>query len=449
MDTARDDDIREHLDRDVLGLLWVHPEERFSPLGDGVFSLGRDPCSDIYLLSSRASGHQASIQREGADYVLRDERSRNGTWHNGFAVHEARLVEGDVVRVGDDVAVVVELPPDVVRSAQLFVEPAPGIVIGPRSRSGWASAVEIACSDLPVVLEGPTGSGKEVYARALHASSGRSGPFVAQNCAALPEALVEAMLFGYTRGAFTGAAASSPGIFAAADAGTLFLDEVLELPLTQQAKLLRAVEERAVAPIGQCTVRPVDVRIITSAQRPLGASVADGSVRADLFARLSGATLKLTPLTERAEEAVPLFKRFFQAFGGETTRLRGSFVEAVCLADWPLNVRQLHRLAQAAAVRLAKEPSLTKNEFEQLAATLGTEIPNAASESSADAVCSPASCRPRRSEWLGRHQSEIAALRDALSLHFGNVSKAAKAVGISRQKAQRLLVAERERPLRN
>ena len=204
-----------------------------------------------------------------------------------------------------------------------------------------------AASDLPIVLEGETGTGKELAARALHRWSGRSGPLSAVNCAALPEGLAEGELFGYRRGAFTGADRASAGFFRGAQGGTLLLDEVSDLPLALQAKLLRVLEEREVQPLGEIHPVPIDVRVVVAGQQPLIEAVRAGRFRADLLARLDGLTVRLPPLRKRREDVLPLFSRLLEEIGqGRVPAMESDFAERLCMHDWPFNVRELVLLAK-------------------------------------------------------------------------------------------------------
>ena len=186
-----------------------------------------------------------------------------------------------------------------------FEEIGPGLWGGGALQAALAPLRQAAASDLPIVLEGETGCGKEVVTRTLHRWSGRSGPLVAVNCAALPEGLAEGELFGYRRGAFTGAERASVGYFRGADAGTLLLDEVSDLPLVLQAKLLRVLEERAVQPLGETRPVPIDVRVVVAGQQPLMEVMRAGRFRADLLARLDGLTVRLPPLRAVARMSSP------------------------------------------------------------------------------------------------------------------------------------------------
>jgi len=211
-------------------------------------------------------------------------------------------------------------------------------------------ARRVASSPVTVMINGPTGSGKEVLARHIHASSGRrNGPLVAVNCAALPEAMLEALLFGHERGAFTGAAGAAKGLFRAAEGGTLLLDEVTELPIGLQAKLLRALQEREVLPIGATMPQKIDVRIIAAANRDLVAEVSAGRFRADLYYRLAVFPLTTTALVTRPADIVPLAAALWLKFGGQAWPTPAA-LEALEGHSWPGNVRELANVLQRALV---------------------------------------------------------------------------------------------------
>lgn len=226
------------------------------------------------------------------------------------------------------------------------------IAVDPESLSVLALAERLAASEIPVLINGPTGTGKEVLSRFIHARSPRrDGPFVAVNCAAMPETMLEAMLFGHQKGAFTGATGASEGFFRAADGGTLLLDEIAEMPLPLQAKLLRALQEGEVVPIGATKPVKVDVRIIACANRDLPLEVQEGRFRADLYYRLNVFPLALRPLRERIEDIAPL------AFA-LVLRHAPQGVAAPWLSDgalamlrhhgWPGNVRELENVVRRA-----------------------------------------------------------------------------------------------------
>jgi two-component system response regulator FlrC len=243
---------------------------------------------------------------------------------------------------------------DAALAALLACAARPGapIAADPESLSVLALAERLAASNIPVLIGGPTGTGKEVLSRFIHERSTRAaGPFVAVNCAAMPEAMLEAMLFGHTKGAFTGATQAHDGFFRAADGGTLLLDEIAEMPLSLQAKLLRALQEGEVVPIGSTKPVPVDVRIIACVNRDLPTEVAEGRFRPDLYYRLNVFPLALRPLRERAEDIAPLAFALMMRHTPAGTPL--SWISDAALAmlklhGWPGNVRELENVMRRA-----------------------------------------------------------------------------------------------------
>jgi DNA-binding NtrC family response regulator len=212
----------------------------------------------------------------------------------------------------------------------------------------------IGHASIPVLLLGETGSGKEVVAEWVHGCSKRAGrPFLRINCAGLTEAVVESELFGHERGAFTGATQAHRGLFEAADGGTLLLDELAELPLRTQAKLLRVLEAGEFTRLGSNQTRRVSVRFIAATHRPLPELVASGAFRSDLYYRLNGARLEIPPLRERRQEIVPLAQYFLQrlvgASGAPHARLHPSAEHALLGHHWPGNVRELRNVVEYAA----------------------------------------------------------------------------------------------------
>jgi DNA-binding NtrC family response regulator len=228
-----------------------------------------------------------------------------------------------------------------------------------------ALAERVAPSDLPVLLLGETGTGKELLARHLHARSGRSGPLVAVNCAALPPELVEATLFGHRRGAFTGATEDAPGLFLQAQGGTLFLDEVAELTLAHQAKLLRALDSGEVLPVGSARHVRSDARVVAATNAELPARIADGRFRADLYARLAGAVVRLPPLRARRGDILGLAERFLAPPPpGPERRLSAQAAERLLLHPWPRNVRELQAAMRSLGLRLGERLEVRRADVE-------------------------------------------------------------------------------------
>ncbi len=209
----------------------------------------------------------------------------------------------------------------------------------------------VAASDASVLIRGESGTGKEVLARAIHLASPRArGPFVAINCGAIPEQLLESELFGHVKGAFTGAGNTRAGLFQAANGGTLFLDEIGDMPLALQVKLLRVLQERAVRPVGATQTQPVDVRLLSATHRDLDAAMAQGQFREDLYYRLDVVSLTLPKLEERREDIPPLAAHFVQQVAAKYGKALHGFapdaLEALATAAWPGNVRQLYNVVE-------------------------------------------------------------------------------------------------------
>ncbi|OYW47582.1 MAG: sigma-54-dependent Fis family transcriptional regulator [Novosphingobium sp. 28-62-57] len=230
-------------------------------------------------------------------------------------------------------------------------KPGAPIAADPESLSVLALAERIAATDIPVLINGPTGTGKEVLSRFIHERSARAGkPFIAINCAAMPEAMLEALLFGHQKGAFTGANAASEGFFRAADGGTLLLDEIAEMPLPLQAKLLRALQESEVVPLGATQPIKVDVRVIACANRDLPLEVEEGRFRADLFYRLNVFPLALRPLNERPADIAPLAFAMVLRHAAQSPWISDEALAMLKGHSWPGNVRELENVVRRALV---------------------------------------------------------------------------------------------------
>jgi two-component system response regulator GlrR len=220
-----------------------------------------------------------------------------------------------------------------------------------RMAEALAEAQMVARSDASVLLRGESGTGKELLAQAIHQASARANkPFIAVNCGAIPEALLESELFGHVKGAFTDAVSSHKGLFQAADGGTLLLDEIGDMPPALQVKLLRVLQEREVRPVGASQSIPVDVRIISATHRDLDAAMAAGEFRADLYYRLNVVTLTLPPLSERRED-IPLLANHFlhqlaKKYGKRLSGFAPEALKALTTAAWPGNVRQLYNVVE-------------------------------------------------------------------------------------------------------
>jgi transcriptional regulator of acetoin/glycerol metabolism len=406
---------------------WVYPQALTTKLA-GRIVVGRDESCDVPLLGNEVSRRHAELRVDGPIVAVRDLESRNGVFVNAARVTDAPLTPGDVVRCGEWVGVIVVVDD----ASPSFSEIGPGWYGGSALRAAVEPAKKIA-PELPIIVQGETGTGKEGTARAIHAWSGRRGAFIAVNCAALPAELAEAELFGYRKGAFTGADQTSPGLFRAAEGGTLFLDEILDLPLALQAKLLRVLEERQVRALGETKTIAIDVKVVAATQEPLGSAVAAQKFRADLHARLDGLTIALPPLRSRREDIIPLFGEFLrQHAGGKPPALEPKLIEALCLYDWPLNVRELLLLTRRTLGLHGHEPTLRR-------AHLPERIWKAAAAAAGES--SPGSSSSGRLRRATSDEAEFEALVAALRNANGSVARAAEAIGISRARAYRLIAA--------
>ena len=396
---------------------WVFPEAVVTPF-HGRHVVGRDVSCDTILRGLEISRRHAEFRIEGLLLSVRDLDSRNGVFVNGVAHAEAPLAPGYVLRCGEWVGVVCAGS-----DTSGLREIAPDWFGGSTLAAVAESVRRVATTDLSIVVQGETGTGKEGMARAIHHWSCRPGPFVAVNCATLPVHLAEAELFGHRRGAFTGADNAGLGLFRAAHTGTIFLDELLDLPAVVQPKLLRVLEEREVLPLGETKPVAVDVRVVASSQESLSSAVASQRFRADLLARLDGLTVVLPPLRTRREDIAPLLGEFLrQHTGGRPPEIESKLVEALCVYDWPLNVRELLLFVRRTLSLHRHEKILLKR---NLPDQVRSWVPGEASSGLS-------SLRPKSARRRTDHEAEFEAIIDALRSHDGSVAKAAEAVGVSR-----------------
>jgi two-component system response regulator FlrC len=304
----------------------------------------------------------------------------------------------------------------------------------PESLALFALAERVAGADITVLINGPTGTGKEVLARTIHRSSPRAAkPFVAINCAALPETMLEAMLFGHQKGSFTGASGNGDGFFRAAEGGTLLLDEIAELPLGLQAKLLRVLQEREVVPIGATQAIPVDVRIVACANRDLAEEVAAGRFRADLYYRLSVFPLTTRPLAERPQDIPALAAAMILRHAGTRSVVPwpdAQAVDALMAHDWPGNVRELENVIQRAMLFAAGDTiSASHVVFDRRASPQADPVP---ARSNGDTLANVVQL------------SEFHAIREALAACGGSRIETARRLGISERTLRYRLAKARE-----
>jgi DNA-binding NtrC family response regulator len=380
----------------------------------------------------------------GANGIFLPARPRPGGGNETLTMRQlvrrtSDVVVGERVLLGTVSLVVRHAPTVDVDVPELDASPGgPGVVVrDPAMRALYDQAARAARASISVLLLGETGVGKEVLARAIHTRSPRaSGPFMGINCAALAESLLEGELFGAEKGAYTGALAARAGLFEAAGGGTVFLDEVGELPLPTQGKLLRVLEERVVTRLGSTRPRPIDVRFVAATNRDLEADSRAGRFRSDLYFRLAGITLQIPPLRERPAELALLVDGFVRAACRGLDReaplaIAPEAMERLRRHGWPGNVRELRNVIERAVVLCTGETILP----EHLPAALGQAASAAPAASTPPVATDVPPASPRGGEDL---QGEIRALErarivEALDKCGGNQSRAAEMLGISRR----------------
>jgi two-component system, NtrC family, response regulator AtoC len=409
-----------------LVAVWQDGSVSLSLPPEGALVLGRGDDCDIVLQHTSVSRAHAKLHL-GATPRIEDLGSSNGTWIEGKRLspntptpfrHGALIEVGAVLVVvhGPEESATPGPPPDAVVADDVMVEV-------------YEMLEVVAKSPLSVVLMGETGVGKEVLASRIHARSPRAAhTFVKINCAALVESLLEAELFGYERGAFTGANQAKPGLLESASGGTLFLDEIGELPLATQAKLLRVLESGEVMRVGSLRPRAVDVRFVSATNRDLRDLVRQGTFREDLFFRLDGVSIYVPPLRERKKEIALLVARFTAEAArqhGRSVTVSPEAIAALTEHTWPGNVRELRNVI-ARSVLLARGSVLMPSDlrFEPVnsrTVALGGQ--------SAPPAPAPPPPEPRSELDPAETERVLAALRQC----GGNQTRAAKLLGISRR----------------
>ncbi len=402
-------------------------------LGRKPVVIGSHPSSDLQLTDERVSGRHLRLtpKPEGGGFLLEDLDSRNGVFVDGSRVQTGQVRTGQPLLVGRTYLRIVPRP------QPLNVQPTQarrfGEMVGESlvMREVFAVLELAAQSDVTVLVTGETGTGKELAARAIHNHSNRrSGPFVALDCGALPENLLESELFGHQRGAFTGAVATREGAFVRAGGGTIFLDELDSIPMHVQARLLRVLEARRVSPVGADREVELDVRVIAAARRPLLSEVEAGNFRPDLYYRLCVICVELVPLRRRREDLPLLIAELLRVrgFAGcAPAQIHGPNLDRLFAHDWPGNVRELRNVIDRA---LALSPSATA--FEQLqitspgfaaadALSVRTDLPFSEAKKQLIAVF------------------EVRYLSDLLARCQHNLSAAARTAGLDRKHLKTLL----------
>ncbi|MCC7385885.1 MAG: sigma 54-interacting transcriptional regulator [Deltaproteobacteria bacterium] len=331
------------------------------------FNIGSDDDNDLVIGDEFVSSFHCRITCPAGRWTLVDLASTNGTMVNGLRVGEAELPSPATIKVGQ-ATLSFELEPSESEEAGPAEESSvfSGMIAkGPKMRRLFELVQRIADASAPVMITGESGSGKELIARALHDASTRaSGPFLAINCGALASSIIEGELFGHVKGAFTGAQADKKGAFEAAEGGTIFLDEIGELPLELQPKLLRVLEQQTIRRVGGTSEIPVNARVVAATHRSLRDLVAAGTFREDLFHRLFVLNVELPPLRERPEDVLPLASHFLRTQDpARPMHLDASAEAKLQQHRWPGNVRELRNVILR-AILTSSGPMITAKDLQ-------------------------------------------------------------------------------------
>lgn len=433
--------------------LLIHPglpKQRELVFDQNVISIGTVADNDVVIEDETVSRHHCRIVQEDDDYVLVDPGSTNGTFINGVRIREAFLAPGLILTVG---STQIQFSPmdehvEVVPSeSEKF-----GSIVG-RSvamREIFGILEKIAPTTATVVIEGETGTGKEVFAKTIHQMSKRSeAPFIVFDCGAVPESLIESELFGHEKGSFTGAIMTRKGLFEMAHGGTIFLDELGELSLDLQPKLLRVLEQREVRRVGSNKSTPVNVRVIAATNRNLEEEVRAGRFREDLFYRLSVVRLTLPSLRDRVEDIPLLVKHFLgqlEINKGAAGELRVRQASPAALAaltryTWPGNVRELVNVVERAC-SFAEADTMQPDDLPDYITGSGEPLRSSQEMAMIDApgrdqlVELP--FKDAKEEWISSFERDY--ILELLKRHHGNISQASREADIDRKYFRKLMV---------
>ncbi|MEO8699883.1 MAG: sigma 54-interacting transcriptional regulator [Kofleriaceae bacterium] len=388
--------------------------------------VGTDPSTDFRLSDPTVSRTHCELVLADGKVLIRDLGSRNGTFVNGVSIVAAHLSTGSIVRIGRT-----ELTFDAGRADTAVARSDRdrfGSLVGrsPAMQKVFAVLEQAAASDVTVLIHGETGTGKDLAATSIHnASERRNGPLIVVDCSAISTHLLESELFGHERGAYTGADKSRAGVFESAAGGTIFLDEIGELGLDLQPKLLRVLEQREVRRVGGTQVIPLDVRIIAATNRDLAAEVKAGRFRSDLYYRLMVAELTMPPLRERPQDLPLLVRAILEQLGAEASRDalfgRPEFIAELYKHSWPGNARELRNyLSRCISLQQYVAPAIL-GEVNEDASPVDVDVP----------------LRELRERWIEKFEKIY--LEKILLANANNVTSAARAAGLNRAHFHRLL----------
>jgi two-component system, NtrC family, response regulator HydG len=408
-------------------------------VGGGRVLIGTSPVCDLVLTDERVSRRHLALSIEGATLRVEDLASTNGTFTNEIRITGAYLAGGETITIGKTLLLVTATTaePEKIPRAVNF-----GRVLGTSSRMQrvYALARKVAASDIPCTIEGETGTGKEQLAEAIHEASPRArGPFVVFDCTAVPGNLMESALFGHEKGSFTGAATTRHGVFEQADGGTLFIDEIGDLDVSLQPKLLRALQRGEVQRVGGSGWIKCNVRILAATRRDLDREVQAGRFRDDLFFRLAVARIELPSLRERGGDVELLARSFWASLGPQAGPFPTEFLTRYREHPWPGNVRELLntvvRWQALGEMGLADAlPESSRGSAEEPAeAESGSTSPDFVARLIRDDV--PFS----KARQLAALDFERRYVQSVLEKFGGNITKAAQASGIGRRYFHMLL----------
>jgi transcriptional regulator with PAS, ATPase and Fis domain len=406
-----------------------------SRLGAAGMRIGTGATCDLKLSDATVSRLHCEVRRVGTAVRILDSGSTNGTFVDGVRVHVAELVPGARVRLGATVVGVAAA--DERDTVELSPRHRFGDVIGASTemRRLYGILEKVAPTDSSILVQGETGTGKELLARAIHDASPRAkGPFVVVDCGAIAENLIESELFGHVRGAFSGAVSDRRGLAEEAHGGTLFLDEIGELPPALQPRLLRVLESLEVRRVGSNVSRKIDVRVIAATNRSLARSINEGSFREDLYYRLAVVELQLPPLRARPEDLPLLAEHFFRRYAGDKPPLPPELLSSLTSRAWPGNVRELRNFVERSVSLGVASPGTAA-----AAVAAAPVAPVAAAAVAGPIVPVHLPLKDARAAWT--EQFELLYVKALLSQTEGNVTRAAELAGINRRSLQRLIAS--------
>ncbi len=409
-------------------------------LNKNLTSIGKRENNDLLLSDKTVSRNHLEIEYTSDSFLLKDMGSTNGTYLNGSKVKEAYLAPGDTIKIGNTLLEFVAF------DEKVSIEPSTKEIFGAmagksrKMRQIFAILEKIAPTHATVIIEGETGTGKDLVARAIHEhSTRRAHPYFVFDCSGVAPNLIESELFGHEKGAFTGAIRSRSGVFEAAKGGTVFLDEIGELGLDLQPKLLRALESREIRRVGANTPTRIDVRVISATNRNLKKEIVAGRFREDLYYRMSVVKILLPPLRERTEDIPLIVQKLLTdskfnktATGVKVTRVEDDALKLLMRYPWPGNVRELANVMERAC-SFVEGNTIARSHLDFIFAEMGD------TEEGTDRMKIDADLPFKEAKQKIVEVFEKEYLEDLLKRHNHNLSKAAREAKVDRKHIRNLL----------